>query len=99
MTVKPDHAAVLHSPASSVTLCRPSRATHPQVVCPRCLRPSTVAASAGRRKGAPMNHYAVRCEWCGDVIGVYEPLVVVAHRGSRTTSIAAEPHLSHHHGE
>jgi hypothetical protein len=34
-----------------------------------------------------------RCHSCGEVIGVYEPLVV--HRGSRarTTSLAAEPEL------
>lgn len=34
-----------------------------------------------------------RCEHCGDVIGVYEPLVVGGDAGCRTTSLAAEPAL------
>lgn len=34
-----------------------------------------------------------RCTFCGDVIGVYEPLVLAAADGHRTTSQAAEPHL------
>ena len=33
------------------------------------------------------------CERCGDVIGVYEPLVVGDGRSIRTTSRAAEPQL------
>ena len=32
-----------------------------------------------------------RCEWCGDVIGVYEPLVHVIDGEARRTSRAAEP--------
>lgn len=34
-----------------------------------------------------------RCGRCGDVIGVYEPLVVCSEGGARTTSRAAEPQL------
>jgi hypothetical protein len=37
---------------------------------------------------------AVRCGSCGDVIGVYEPIVVVVEGGPRTTSGAAEPELT-----
>jgi len=36
---------------------------------------------------------AFRCEHCGDLIGVYEPLVVCSEGGTRTTSRAAEPDL------
>ena len=36
---------------------------------------------------------AVRCEHCGDVIGVYEPLVVRSGENVRETSRAAEPEL------
>lgn len=35
----------------------------------------------------------MRCPVCGDVIGVYEPLVVVAAGSMRTTSLAREPAL------
>lgn len=35
----------------------------------------------------------VWCAVCGDVIGVYEPLVVVAAESMRTTSLAREPVL------
>jgi hypothetical protein len=34
-----------------------------------------------------------RCEGCGDVIGVYEPLVLCSGKSVRTTSRAAEPGL------
>jgi hypothetical protein len=34
-----------------------------------------------------------RCQHCGGVIGVYEPLVLIREGGPHTTSIAAEPHL------
>ena len=34
---------------------------------------------------------AFRCKQCGDVIGVYEPLVVCTEDVARTTSRAAEP--------
>jgi hypothetical protein len=33
----------------------------------------------------------LRCRQCGDVIGVYEPLVVIEPHGPRVTSLAAEP--------
>ena len=35
----------------------------------------------------------MRCEHCGDVIGVYEPLIVRAGEEARETSRAAEPEL------
>jgi hypothetical protein len=35
----------------------------------------------------------LRCARCGDVIGVYEPLVVIAPHGPRQASCAAEPEL------
>ena len=34
-----------------------------------------------------------RCQGCGEVIGVYEPLVVYDGSGAHTTSRAAEPDL------
>jgi len=40
-----------------------------------------------------------RCIRCGDVIGTYEPLVVVDATGARQTSLAAEPRLEHAGGE
>jgi len=36
----------------------------------------------------------VRCQHCGDVIGIYEPLVLLSESGRRETSLAAEPELS-----
>ena len=44
------------------------------------------------------------CAACGDVIGVYEPLIVVDESGVRETSRAAEPRLArgrgrHYHRE
>ena len=38
------------------------------------------------------------CAHCGDRIGVYEPVVVVAERASRTTSLANEPQLAERAG-
>ena len=35
----------------------------------------------------------VRCAYCADVIGVYEPLVANGDERARETSIAAEPEL------
>jgi hypothetical protein len=32
-----------------------------------------------------------RCELCGEVIGVYEPMVCVGDDGVRRTSVLAEP--------
>lgn len=37
----------------------------------------------------------LRCEHCGDVIGVYEPLVELNDGTARETSRAAEPRLAH----
>ena len=34
------------------------------------------------------------CAHCGDRIGVYEPVVVIAGEGPRITSLANEPQLS-----
>jgi len=33
----------------------------------------------------------MRCAHCGDVIGVYEPLIALAEGRARETSLAAEP--------
>jgi hypothetical protein len=46
-----------------------------------------------------MDQQPLRCAHCGDVIGVYEPLVVVHDGVARTTSAAAEPHLGEEPGE
>jgi hypothetical protein len=51
---------------------------------------STPAQSVSSRPviGEPM-----RCGHCGDVIGVYEPLVLLDGGEPRTTSAAAEPQI------
>lgn len=36
-----------------------------------------------------------RCHRCGDVIGVYDPLVHLAGQTARRTSRAAEPDIAH----
>jgi len=33
------------------------------------------------------------CLYCGEVIRVHEPLVIVEHEGQRESSLAAEPRL------
>lgn len=38
------------------------------------------------------------CAHCGDRIGIYEPVVVIAVDSSRTTSLANEPQLSERAG-
>jgi hypothetical protein len=38
------------------------------------------------------------CAQCGDRIGVYEPVVVIAGESIRTTSLANEPQLSERDG-
>lgn len=38
-----------------------------------------------------------RCAHCGYVIGVYEPLAIVAKDGTRHTTLEAEPQRSHEH--
>jgi hypothetical protein len=35
----------------------------------------------------------MRCQTCEDIIGVYEPTVLVEPCGQRKTSLAAEPEL------
>jgi hypothetical protein len=36
---------------------------------------------------------ALCCQICGDVLGVYEPLLVIEGASSRTSSLAREPSL------
>lgn len=40
----------------------------------------------------------MRCRQCGDVIGYYEPLVLVAQEHAHMTSAAAEPEIAEQHG-
>jgi hypothetical protein len=40
-----------------------------------------------------------KCAHCGEVIGVYEPLIVVEGFYERETSRAAEPELAHVEGQ
>jgi hypothetical protein len=37
-----------------------------------------------------MGSLQVNCAWCGEVIGVYEPMVVVVDRQAHETSLAVE---------
>ncbi|MHB8234456.1 MAG: hypothetical protein ACYDHT_07370 [Solirubrobacteraceae bacterium] len=41
----------------------------------------------------------MKCARCGDVIGVYEPLVLLSAGDARTTSAAAEPQVGEESGE
>jgi hypothetical protein len=41
----------------------------------------------------------MRCSACGDVIGSYEPLVLLGAGGARETSAAAEPDIRDAQGE
>ncbi len=41
-----------------------------------------------------MTEQVFLCAHCGDVIGIYEPLVVIEPDGPRQTSRAAEPELA-----
>jgi hypothetical protein len=41
----------------------------------------------------------MKCGRCGDVIGVYEPLVLLAAGQARTSSAAAEPQIGDGAGE
>ena len=44
-------------------------------------------------------HQPMRCGRCGEVIGIYEPLVL-AHDGlARATSVAGEPYIAAEPGE
>jgi hypothetical protein len=38
----------------------------------------------------------LRCASCGEVIGIYEPLVVLENRTARHTACAAQPQLLAH---
>jgi hypothetical protein len=38
----------------------------------------------------------LRCRHCGDVIGVYEPLMMIEDHEARETSCAAQPDLPPH---
>lgn len=42
----------------------------------------------------PRSDRAPRCAHCGDVIGVYEPMMIVEDGPARRTSLAAEPSLA-----
>jgi hypothetical protein len=41
----------------------------------------------------------MKCGGCGDVIGFYEPLVLLVEGHARTTSAAAEPQVADTAGE
>ncbi len=41
----------------------------------------------------------LKCRGCGDVIGFYEPLVLLVQGQARTTSAAAEPQVGDAPGE
>jgi hypothetical protein len=69
---------------ASLTRAKQARAHDARV------RVSYIGASRGPR-GDAMEFF--RCQRCGDVIGVYEPLVVRERDAARTTSRAAEPSL------
>jgi len=43
--------------------------------------------------------FILKCDQCGVVIGVYEPLVIRADGSARQTSLAAEPELAAVPGE
>jgi hypothetical protein len=41
----------------------------------------------------------MKCRRCGDVIGIYEPVVLLTDGQARTTSAAAEPQVGDEPGE
>ncbi len=47
-----------------------------------------------RRVASPTVTDQLRCAHCGDVIGIYEPLVAIDDGGVRETSCAAEADLT-----
>lgn len=51
------------------------------------------AEPAGRAREPSVAIERFLCEVCGDVIGVYEPLVMLTIASERSTSRAAEPEL------
>jgi hypothetical protein len=42
---------------------------------------------------------ALRCQTCGEVIGFYEPMIVLTDNGAHETSRAAHPSLQSSDGE
>ena len=48
------------------------------------------------RDTQPETHRLPRCAHCGDVIGVYEPMVMLTGSEALHTSYAAQPDLSPH---
>jgi hypothetical protein len=54
-------------------------------------RPVAPSAARSARSHTSMERFV--CEACGDLIGVYEPLVMRSRASERTTSRAAEPQL------
>jgi hypothetical protein len=71
----------------------------PYATEPRLRLATDAAGCAGHHpgEGVPHSHpdpaspARLCCRQCGDVIGVYEPLVVVEQEGPRLTALAAEP--------
>jgi hypothetical protein len=55
--------------------------------------PMTANAHMHACDSLPFDALSFSCQLCGEVIGVYEPLVVCQSSHSRTTSRAAEPDL------
>jgi hypothetical protein len=55
---------------------------------PGMLRPAPTERPVRRPPVTPAN--ALRCAHCGDVIGVYEPLILAGDGEVRETSVAAE---------
>jgi hypothetical protein len=55
-------------------------------------------SAAAHRDRAAAIHLPLRCTRCGDVIGVYEPLVILTDGDGKVheTSLAAQPDLSPH---
>jgi hypothetical protein len=43
--------------------------------------------------------HTIRCQHCDDVIGVYEPVIVVVSGEARETSRAADPELETESGQ
>lgn len=52
-----------------------------------------------RSRGSPFMTQKIRCHHCDDVIGVYEPMIVVHSGEVRETSRAADPTLNTEAGE
>jgi hypothetical protein len=48
---------------------------------------------------SPSRVHVLRCAQCGDVIGVYEPLILVTNGSPRATSLASDPAVSRAPGE